>query len=92
MIVRVVQTKNDRPTPADIMKTAASTAGEVVPYMPAYRSLNDESSAQFRQSSKNFELLPGYLDAIKQLNPDSVIGYSHASDRSIKDVHVSLVL
>jgi hypothetical protein len=42
-----------------------------------------------RQSSKKFELvLPGYLKAMKQLNPDSVIGYSHDSGKSIKHVHV----
>ena len=84
MIVQVVRTKKDRPTPADVIKTAASRDGEVITYMPAYRSLNNQSRAQLRQSSKNFELLPGYLEAMKQLNPDSVIGYSHDSEKSIK--------
>jgi hypothetical protein len=88
MIVQVVRTKKDRPTPADVIKTAASRDGEVITYMPAYRSLNNQSRAQLRQSSKNFELLPGYLEAMKQLNPDSVIGYSHDSEKSIKHVHV----
>ena len=88
MIVQVVRTKKDDPPPADVIKTAASVDGEVITYMPAYRALNNQSCAQFRQSSKNFELLPGYLEAMKQLNADSVIGYSHDSERSIKHVHV----
>ncbi len=36
----------------------------------------------------NFELLPGYIKAMKQLNLDSVIGYSHDSEKSIRHVHV----
>jgi hypothetical protein len=55
--------------------------------MPAYCSLNNQSCAQLRQSSKNFDLLPSYLEAMKQLNPDSVIGYSHDSEKFIKHVH-----
>jgi hypothetical protein len=93
MIVQVVQTKKHRPTPADVIKTAASSDGKVITNMPASCcSLNNQSCAQLRQSSKNFELLPGYLKAMKRLNPDSVIGYSYDSEQSIKHVHFSLVL
>jgi hypothetical protein len=68
MIVQVVRTKKDRPTPANVIKIDASRDGEVITYMPAYCSLNNQSRAQLRQSSKNVELLPGYLEATKQLN------------------------
>ena len=40
MIVQVVQTKKDRPTPANVIQAAASRDGEVITYMPSYRSLN----------------------------------------------------
>ena len=36
MILQVIQTKQDKPTPADIIKTAATQLGEVVPYTSAY--------------------------------------------------------
>ncbi len=88
MMVQVVRTKKDRPTPANVIKTAASRDGEVITYMPSYCSLNNQSRAQLRQSSKNIELLPGDLEAIKQLNAESAIGYSHDSEKSNKHVHV----
>ncbi len=88
MIVQAVRTEKDRPTPANFIKTAASRDGEVITYMPAYRSLNNQSCAQLRHSSKKFELRPGYHKARKQLNPDAVIGYSHDSEKSIKHVYV----
>jgi hypothetical protein len=71
LIVQDVWTKKDQPTPVNVIKTAASRDGEVITYMPAYRFLKNRSRAQLRQSSKNFELLPGYLEAMKQLNLDS---------------------
>ena len=88
LVAQVVRTKKDPPIPADVIKSAASRDGEVLSYMPAYRCLTHESRAQLRQNSKNFELLPGYLEAMKQLNPESVIGYSHDSENCIKDLHV----
>ena len=41
IIVQVVRTKKDQPTPANIRKTAASRDGEAITYEPAYRSLNN---------------------------------------------------
>jgi hypothetical protein len=86
MIVQVIQTKKDELTLDDVIQTAASLDGEEITYIPVYCALNNQSCAQFRQSSKNFELLPWYLEAMKQLNPVSGIGYSHDSKRSIKHV------
>jgi hypothetical protein len=43
MIVQVLRTKQQKPTPADVVKTAATHMGEVVPYMSAYRALNSDT-------------------------------------------------
>ena len=36
MIVQVVRTKKEKPTPAIVVKTAVTQMGEVIPYMTAY--------------------------------------------------------
>jgi hypothetical protein len=40
VVVQVLKTKKDKPVPANIVKTAATTCGEVVPYFAAYRAVN----------------------------------------------------
>ena len=57
MIVQVVRTKQEKPTPADVVKTAVTQLGEVVPYMSAYRALNCETSEQRLMQTKNFQLI-----------------------------------
>lgn len=88
MIVQVVQTKKERPTPADIIKTAATQSGEVIPYMCAYRALNHDSRAQVNAQLKNFQLIIPYLETMKACNPGSVIGYTRDDDNCLRDVHV----
>ena len=46
MIAEVRKSKNDNPTPADVIKTAATHSALIVSDMAAYRALNYESSAQ----------------------------------------------
>ena len=46
MIVQVIRTKHDKPTPADVVKTAATQLGEVVPYMNAYGALHSKTHEQ----------------------------------------------
>ena len=53
MIVQVVRTKKEKPTPADVVKTAATQLGEVIPYMTAYRALYSESRKQKYMQKKN---------------------------------------
>ena len=48
MIVKVRNTKQERPTPADVIKTAATQSGEVVPYIAAWRALQHESGLNRR--------------------------------------------
>jgi hypothetical protein len=88
MIVQVVQTKKDRPTPADIIKTAATQSGEEIPYMCAYRALNHESRAQVNAQLKNFQLIIPYLESMKACNPGSVIGYTRDDEKCLRDIHV----
>ena len=88
MIIQVIKTKKERPTPADIVKTAATQCGEVIPYMTAYRALNHESRAQTNAQLKNYELIIPYLEALKKCNVGSIIGYSRDDNKCIKDIHV----
>ena len=53
MIVQVVRTKKEKPTPADVVKTAATQLGEVIPYMTAYRALYSESWEKKYMQRKN---------------------------------------
>ncbi|KAI2492021.1 hypothetical protein MHU86_22546 [Fragilaria crotonensis] len=52
MIVKVRNMKKERPTPADVIKTAATQSGEVVPYIAAWRALQRESGAQSQVERK----------------------------------------
>jgi hypothetical protein len=88
MIVQVVKTKNERPTPADVIKTAATHSGEIVPYMTAYRALHYECRAQSQTQIKNFELIVPYLEEMKKNNTGSVIGYRRDDDNCIADIYI----
>jgi hypothetical protein len=88
MIIQVINTKKERPTPADVVKTAATQCGEVIPYMTAYRALNHESRAQTNAQLKNYELIIPYLEALMKCNAGSEIGYSRDANNCIKDLHV----
>ncbi|KAI2505811.1 hypothetical protein MHU86_8587 [Fragilaria crotonensis] len=52
MIVKVRNMKKERPTPADVIKTAATQSGEVVPYIAAWRALQRKSGAQSQVERK----------------------------------------
>ena len=88
MIVQVIRTKKEKPTPADVVKTAATEHGQVIPYMTAYRALHSESKEQKYMQRKNFELIIPYLDSLKKANPGSVIGYSRDEDKCMNSIHV----
>jgi hypothetical protein len=87
VIVQVLKTKNDKPVPADIVKTAATrTNSEVIPYHVAYRALNTESSAVTQEEILGFQLLIPYLDRMKLANPGSLIGYTRNQDATMKEL------
>ena len=66
MIVKVRNTKKERPTPADVINTAATQLGEVVSYITAWRALQHESGAQLREEGKNIELIVPYIEQLKR--------------------------
>ena len=88
MIVQVVRTKKEKPTSADVVKTAATQLGEVIPYMTAYRALYSESWEQKYMQRKNFELIIPYIDALRKGNAGWVIGYSQDYDKCMGSIHV----
>ena len=89
MIVQVVRTKQEKPTPPDVVKMAATQLGEVVPYMSVYQALKCESREQrLLMQTKNFLLIIPYLQALKKANDGSFIGFSRDSENHMTDVHV----
>ena len=86
MIVQVLRTKQQKPTPADIVKTAATQMGEVVPYMSAYPALNSDTREQRLMQTKNFQLIIPYLEALKKANEGSVIGFSRDSEKHVTEI------
>ena len=66
---RVITTKSDPPTAADIMKTAGTILGEQVSYFSAYRKLKSERFESRKSASLAFQLLGPYLERFKELNP-----------------------
>ena len=90
-VVRVLQRKERAPTPGDTVKTPGGNKYKLdVPYMIAYRTLNDEIVEDKKRSLKNFHLIVPYLEAMRKLNPLPVIGYTKddALDNII-DIHFS---
>ena len=76
VVVHVLQTKEKEPTPGDIIKTAGGKKFKLdVPYMVAYRALNNEVVEDKKRSAKNFQLIIPYLEEMRKFNPLSVIGY-----------------
>ena len=89
MIVQVVRTKKEKPTPADVVKTAATQLGEVVPYMTAYyRALHSEIWEQKYMQRKKIELIILYIEALRKANAGSVIGYSWDDNKCMSSIHV----
>ena len=88
VIVQVLNTKNDKPLPADLVKTAATLNGDVIPYFAAYRALNTESKAVTREEKLGFQLLIPYLEQMKVVNPGSFIGYVRNEDATMKEFYV----
>jgi ribosomal protein L32 len=80
MIVRVLETKDRPPVPADIIKTASNKEyNEDLPYMAAWRALNQDVVRQKKTSVMNFQLIIPYVEELRKWNPLSVIGYTRGS-------------
>ena len=88
IIDHIIRTKNARPTPADVVKTAATKYGIILSYMAAYRALTHESCIEKYSIIKNFEMVIPFLEKMKGCNPGSVIGFSRDSDMRLVDLHV----
>ncbi|KAI2492706.1 Protein FAR1-RELATED SEQUENCE [Fragilaria crotonensis] len=88
VIDQIVRTKKGAPTPADVVKTAATKSGVVVSYMTAYRALRFQTSSMRNASVKNFEMVIPFLEGLKKTNPGSVIGYTRDEEKRLVDLHV----
>jgi hypothetical protein len=76
-----------KPTPADVVRTAETQLGEVIPYMTAYRALHSENWEQKYMQRKNFELIIPYIEAQKKANEGSVIDFSWDSNKYMSNIH-----
>ena len=88
VVEQVVRTKDGIPTPADVIKTAATKSGMIVKYMTAYRAITGETHAQTRESIKDYETMIPYLEALKKSNPGSVIGYRRDDNMKLLELYV----
>jgi hypothetical protein len=88
VIVQVLNTKKDKPVPADLVKTAATLNGDVVPYFAAYRALNAESNAVTREEMLGFQLLIPCLEQMKVVNPGSFMYSIQNNDSTMKEFYV----
>ena len=74
---RVLQTKEGAPVPKDIMKTASSKEyNEDVPYMAAYRAMNEDVLRKKKADRMSFQLIGPYLDKMRKCNPLSLVGFT----------------
>jgi hypothetical protein len=88
MIVKVRNAKKEHPTPADVIRTAATHSVVFISYMAAWRALHCETSARSRAQRKNFELIVPYIDELKKQNPGSVIECGRDDEMRITEICV----
>ena len=87
VLVQVLKTKDGRPTPADMIKTAANQSGIIVPYMAAYCAIRNDMGLSQRLTLRSFQQIVPYVDEMRKSNPNSVIGYTKSEDEDLIDVH-----
>ena len=86
IIIQVLETKKDAPIPADVVKTAATSKGEVIPYLAAYRALTVESKAASEEQKLGFQLLIPYIEKFKETNAGSFVSYVRNEDLTMKSL------
>ena len=63
--------------PKDIIKTANNKEyNEDLPFMVAWRAINDNVPRQSKADVMNFQLIIPYLVEMRKCNPLSLIGYT----------------
>ncbi len=82
----MLKTKKDAPIPADIVKTAATSKGEVIPYSAAYRALTVESKAASEEQKLSLQLLIPFLEKLKKANAGSFVLYVRNEDLTMKSL------
>jgi hypothetical protein len=87
-IDQIVRTKKGAPTPADVVKTAATKSGVVISYMTAYRAIRFQTSSVRKAFVKNYEKVIPFWEASKKSNPGSVIGYTRDEEKRLVDLHI----
>ena len=84
----MLRTKEGKPCPADVQKTAMDLTKTFVPYMSCYRALNVEHHLNSAMNESNFQLIGPYLEELARQNPGSVAGFDKDSDtNAIKSLH-----
>ncbi len=86
IIVQVRKTKKDAPIPPDVVKTAATSKGEVIPYSAEYRALTVESKAASEEQKLGFQLVIPYLEKFKETNAGSFVSYVRNKDLTRKSL------
>jgi hypothetical protein len=87
IIVQMLKTKKDAPIPADVVKTAVTSKGEVIPYSAAaYCALTVELKAASEEQKLGFQLLIPYLEKFKETNAGLFVLFVRNEDLSMKSL------
>lgn len=77
ILLKVLQTKEGIPVPRNITKTAIQKEyNEDLPYMVAWRAINEDTIRKKKYGVMKFQLIIPYLDEMRKCNLLSVIGYT----------------
>jgi hypothetical protein len=90
IIIQVLETKKDAPIPADVVKTAATSKGELIPYSAAHCVLTVESKAASEEQKLGYQLLIPYLEKFKETNANagSFVLYVRNADLTMKSLRI----
>ena len=76
--------KEADPVPRDVMKAAASLAGEQLSYNQSFRAIRTAFRDRWHQESASFEMISPYLQKFASLNPGTTIGYEGDLDFNLE--------
>ncbi len=93
VVTRVLQTKEGLPMPKDIIKTANNKEyNEDLPFMVAWRAINDNVPRQRKADVMNFQLIIPYLVEMRKCNPLSLMAIHEVVDATLLNFTSSLLL
>ena len=85
---RVNAVKDSKPVPRDVMKAAASLAGDHLSYNQSFRAIRRAFSERWHQDAESFQLIGPYLQKFVESNPGTKIGFEVDLDFNLERIFV----